>query len=155
MFGANTVFILSVAHTVLCKQCRPWSDAAFCGVRSGSTLFATNSAGFWQSKKSEIPFPRRFLSCKSSFFVRLWVHMWRFYFYLFIYLFIFFFFFFFFFLLFFFFFFFFFFLVFWGFFCCCCSSSSSSSSLLIWVPRADSASWLWHYLGILWLRQVW
>ena len=22
------------------KQCRPWSDAAFCGVWSGSTLFA-------------------------------------------------------------------------------------------------------------------
>ena len=23
-----------------CKQCRPWSDAAFCGIWSGSTVFA-------------------------------------------------------------------------------------------------------------------
>ena len=27
-------------YTDLSKQCRPWSDAALCGVWSGSTLFA-------------------------------------------------------------------------------------------------------------------
>ena len=28
----------------LSKQCRPWSDAAFCGIWSGSTLFAIHQA---------------------------------------------------------------------------------------------------------------
>ena len=33
-----------------CKQCRPWSDAAFCSIWSGSALFANNPFGGFQTK---------------------------------------------------------------------------------------------------------
>ena len=42
----STVFTLSIRKTYLSKQCRPRSDAAECGVCSGSTLFATLPAVF-------------------------------------------------------------------------------------------------------------
>ena len=45
--------------TCLSKQCRPWSDAAECGVWSGSTLFATHP---------EIL--NTFISCKMDFLKR-------------------------------------------------------------------------------------
>ena len=35
----------------LCKQFRPWSDAAECGIWSGSTMFATQSSSFRQIKR--------------------------------------------------------------------------------------------------------
>ena len=34
------IFILFWIEIPVSKQCRPWSDAAFCGIRSGSALFA-------------------------------------------------------------------------------------------------------------------
>ena len=41
--GVWSVFIITMYYwnaCILCNQCRTWSDAAFCGVWSGSTLFA-------------------------------------------------------------------------------------------------------------------
>ena len=32
--------LVSTNYKMSCKSCRPWSDATFCGVWSGSTLFA-------------------------------------------------------------------------------------------------------------------
>ena len=37
-------------QTCQSKQCRPWSDATFCGIWSGSTLFATHPAVLQQVK---------------------------------------------------------------------------------------------------------
>ena len=42
--GIWLVFIISSFFRnsrISCKQCRPWSDSAICGVWSGSTLFAS------------------------------------------------------------------------------------------------------------------
>ena len=36
----NTCTMFYRNSCIWCKQCRPWSDAVFCGVWSGSTLFA-------------------------------------------------------------------------------------------------------------------
>ena len=44
--GVWVVFIITIFFRnsyILCKQCWPWSDAAFCGVWSGSTVFANVS----------------------------------------------------------------------------------------------------------------
>ena len=41
--GVWLVFIITVFYRnfrIKCKQCRPWSDAGFCGIWSGSKLFA-------------------------------------------------------------------------------------------------------------------
>ena len=41
--GVWLLFIITTVYRnscTLCKQCRPWSDVVFCGIWSGSTLFA-------------------------------------------------------------------------------------------------------------------
>ena len=38
----------------VCKQCRPWSDAAFCGISFGSTLSA-NAPNMQKGKENELP----------------------------------------------------------------------------------------------------
>ena len=42
----DTLFTIRIGQTGLSKQCRPKWDAAFCGVSSGSALFATHPAIF-------------------------------------------------------------------------------------------------------------
>ena len=45
-FSENRYLVLTRSMTGLSKQYRPWSDAAFCGVWSGSILFAVQ-LDFW------------------------------------------------------------------------------------------------------------
>ena len=55
-----------------CKQCRPWSDATFCGIWSGSTLFAQSQyLGLLQytelSKTPALGFQTGFIMRKGLF----------------------------------------------------------------------------------------
>ena len=73
------LFLLYVfGKTDVSKQCRPWSDAAECGVWSGSTLFATHPAilhifivsknGHWgKGKEIRGQTVFKFVSCIQNF----------------------------------------------------------------------------------------
>ena len=59
--GVLSVFIITMFYRnscTKCKQCRPWSDAAFCGVWSGFTLFAERGVWSGSTLVCQCPFCR-------------------------------------------------------------------------------------------------